>query len=125
MRFLPWLTLLILVSMPDAFAEDVDLDKLARPEREQLARCMSDTLTVIEKHRLGKGLMSLSDLFDATCGMEIERVTSAAENQLKDDLYKKLLPGQLICKRCCNSTMRVDHRRSSVMPSFSHIQLKS
>jgi len=28
--------------------------------------------------------------------MEIERVKFAAENQLKDDLYKKLLPGQLI-----------------------------
>jgi len=82
--------------MPYAFSEDVDLEKLAQPERTELAKCMSDSLTVIEKHRLGHGLFNLWTLFEATCGMEIERVKSAAENKLKDDLYKKLLPGQLV-----------------------------
>jgi hypothetical protein len=96
MRFLPWITLSILVSISNVFAEDVDLQKLARAEREQLARCMSDALAVIEKHHLGGDLTGLWDLFDATCGMEIERVKSAAENQLKDGWYKKLLPGQII-----------------------------
>lgn len=96
MRFLLWLTLMFSISIPYAFSKDVDFEKLARPERNDLAGCMSDSLTVIEKYQLGSGLFNLWNLFEATCGMEIERVKSAAKNQLKDDLYKKLLPGQLI-----------------------------
>jgi hypothetical protein len=96
MRLLLWITSVLLISMPYAFSEDVDLEKLARAERTDLAKCMTDSLTVIEKHRLGSRVFDLWDLFEATCGMEIERVKSAAENQLKDESYKKFLPGQLV-----------------------------
>ena len=96
MRFLLLFTFIFLTSLPSAFSEDVDIEKLARRERTDLAKCMSDSLTVIEKHRLGHALFDLWNLFEATCGTEIDRVKSAAENQLKDDLYKKVLPGQLI-----------------------------
>jgi hypothetical protein len=37
MRVFLWLALLIVISAP-TFADNIDLDKLARPEREQLAR---------------------------------------------------------------------------------------
>ena len=95
MRVFLWLALLIVISA-STFAEDIDLDKLARPERERLARCMSDTMKVIEKHHVSSNLFVIWNLFDATCGVEIERVKLAAAKQLKDDLQKKILPEGII-----------------------------
>lgn len=96
MRILMWIGFSLLISMQVAFSEDVDLKNLARDQRVRLAGCMSDSLAVIEKHKLGFALFDLWGLFDAACGMEIEEVEAAARNQLKDDLYKKVVPGQLI-----------------------------
>src|SRR5262245_36902802 len=44
MRVFLWLALLIVISAP-TFADDIDLDKLARPERDQLARCTAIRLS--------------------------------------------------------------------------------
>jgi len=96
MYIISWSALIFFASMTGVFAEDIDLDKLARPERAKLAACMSDSLTVIEKHHLGLSLFGLGDLFEAACGAETERVKSAVNYQLKDELYKKLVPGQII-----------------------------
>lgn len=96
MRTLTWFAAILLTAATGVFAQDIDVENLARPERLELANCMSDTLTVIEKYGLGRQLFSLWDIFDASCAIEIERVKSAAENQLKDDFEKKLMPGQLI-----------------------------
>jgi hypothetical protein len=96
MRLFLWIALAILISIPRGFSNDVDVEKLARAERAGLTKCMSDSLIVIEKHRLSGRLFDLWGLFEATCGMEIERVKSAAENQLKEDWQKKLMPGQLV-----------------------------
>jgi hypothetical protein len=79
-----------------AFAEDIALEKLARSERAKLAGCMSDTLSVVEKHRLAESAVGLWKIFETTCGIEIERFEHAAETELKDDIYKKLVPGQLV-----------------------------
>jgi hypothetical protein len=80
MRFLLWLALVFLISMPNAFAEDVDFDKLARPERAELAKCFSDTLTLMKKYQLS----GLYLVLDAACAVEIERVRTAAEDQLTE-----------------------------------------
>lgn len=84
---------MFLTSTTSAFAQDVDVDNLARPERNELAKCFSDTLTVIDKHRL---VGWLYPLLDAVCAAEMERVKTAARNQLKDELMKAIVPGQLV-----------------------------
>jgi hypothetical protein len=91
MRVFLWLALLIVIS-PPTFADEIDLDKLARPEREQLARCMSDTMKVIEKHHVSSNLFVIWNLFDATCGVEIERVKLAAAKQLKMTCKRRFCP---------------------------------
>jgi hypothetical protein len=95
MRVFLWLALLSVISTP-TFADDIDLDKLAQAEREQLALCMSDTMKVIEKHHVSSNLFVIWDLFEATCGAQIERVKLAAARQLKDELQKKILPDGII-----------------------------
>jgi hypothetical protein len=96
MRILLGLTFSILASTVWAFAEETDIEKLARPERAKLAGCMSDTLAVVEKHRLVGSAVGLWKVLEVTCGIEIERVKRAAESELRDDLYKKVLPGQIV-----------------------------
>lgn len=114
-RVRPWLTLMMIISSISALAgdSDIDFEKLARPEREQLASCMSDALVVIEKHRLAGAMFGLWELFDAACGMEIERVKFAARNQLKDPAVKEMLPGQLILGMVENATEQYKKRKLS------------
>lgn len=113
MRIPLWLLIVNLVSISGAFAGDVDFDKLARREKEQLAACMSDTMAVIEKHRLGTKTVSIWNLFESACGVEIERVKSATESQLKDELLKKLLPGQTIFGMISNASDILEKGRLS------------
>ncbi len=85
-------TLVLLVSLTRALGQDVEFENLARSERLDLARCFSDTLTVARKHKLAQWL---SPTLQAVCAVEIERVKSAAERDLKDEFMKKWGPGQL------------------------------
>jgi hypothetical protein len=92
-RFRSLLFTMFLASTTSGFTQGVDVENLARPERIELAKCFSDTLTVIKKHRLVRWL---DRVLEAACGVEMERVASAAKNQLKDEFMKASLPSQLV-----------------------------
>lgn len=96
MRILLPFALTCLISISNSFAEDIDFQKLAQTEKKQLADCMTDALKVIEKYQLGKKVFGLWEMFEATCGMEMERVKSAAETGLTDKSLKQFLPGQIV-----------------------------
>lgn len=113
MRHLGWVAIVVALLSQPAFSEDIDLSKLARAERADLASCMSDSLAVIEKYQLSSRMFDLWDLFEATCGIELERVKSAAESQLKEDLYKKLIPGQLVLSMVENASKIYGERLKS------------
>jgi hypothetical protein len=97
MAALPFVAVASVVIVPlYAVAQEIDVEKLARSERIELAGCLSDVLVIVEKHGLPRQLFRISNFLKAACSIEIERVTSAAERQIKDDIYKKMLPSQLV-----------------------------
>jgi hypothetical protein len=78
-----WIAVMLFTSTNSAFAQDLDVENLARPERMVLAKCLSQALTVIEKHR---PVQWIHELLGAACAGEIERVETAAKYQLKDEV---------------------------------------
>lgn len=95
MRSRLWIAAILLTSTVAVFAQDdIDVETLARPERHELAKCLSDTLAVIEKYRLGPW-STVADVLYAACAAEIEQVESAAKDQLKDKLMKRIVPTQM------------------------------
>ncbi len=91
---------MLFTSTNSAFAQDLDVENLARPERTVLAKCLSQTLTVIEKHRL---VQWIHELLGAACAGEIERVESAAKYQLKDEVGQEDLPGFMVWEMVDNA----------------------
>lgn len=104
MRFSLILWFILPILWTPLHAEDVDVEHLAKPERVDLAGCMWDSLAVVEKYRLDGKLFALWDIFDAACAAEMENVKSAAARQLKEEIYKQLLPDQLVLEMTKNAS---------------------
>ena len=96
MRYPFFLLVMFLALVPPLRADEVSTETLAKAERVAFADCIWDSLAVVEKYHLSGKTFALWDIFDAACSSEIQNVKRAATSQLKEDIYKRLLPDHLI-----------------------------
>jgi hypothetical protein len=68
MRILFLITLSLLVATTDGRADNIDFSNLARSERQQLAKCFSDFLQVLQRHKIREGLL---EFLESGCKGEI------------------------------------------------------